>query len=121
MIEKNNLKLNKYEENRKKISYALAGIGTQTILKANGSVNIVPPQIEYEMEPDDRLVYEVRDIQISIPLAGAITARIECFPNQTSIIQAIPKFTYLGPNGTREIKKVIFDDGLEWTVGQDET
>ena len=94
----------------------LIAYGTQVYRKTDGAVVIVPPNVEYVPKEGEVLVHEVRYIRVDFPADGAITAQIELYPTQDVIIEAIPRYVFIGHQGKpKTIKRVLFDDLSSWT------
>jgi hypothetical protein len=98
-------------------------IGAQVYARKDGTVTIVPPETEYQPQPDETRLAEIVNIDIRMHCGEVVKATIECYPNEGTVLQAIRsdihfKRFFEGP--ARRIKKVIFEDLTTWEMGSDQ-
>lgn len=99
----------------------IVAFGAQVYAKEDGSVVIVPPDVEYAPKPTEKRISYVVNINIDFPIGKPVIAKIELFPSQTTIIEAVPQYRFLDEHGhPRQISQVIFDDGTDWVPCDDE-
>ena len=94
---------------------AIAGWGTQTVLRKDGTVTIVPKPEEYTLQEGEAIIGEVRDIRVHFPICGAVTAEIDLFPHLDRPLENL-EMVLICHDGVKR-KKVIsieFEDGSRW-------
>ena len=93
----------------------LVAIDVKTYRKADGTVIIVPPEIEYTPKNDERLIEGIVNLDVSFHLGEAIRAKIELYPTLEVITDAIPEYKFIDSNGERtNIKFVEFENNTRW-------
>ncbi len=89
--------------------------GTQVYRKPDGTVVIVPPQVEYEPRAGETRISLVRNIEMSFPCDGAVTAVIDLFPSQDVVLHALPTYRLCGRDGKpRSVKFIEFENDERW-------
>jgi hypothetical protein len=94
-----------------------AAIGTKTFKKPDGSVVIVPPNVEYTPEEGESLVWGVRNIVIYFPLDGPINADIGLLAGHLPKPFGLsPRWLATDPSSgdEKEVVRVEFADGSVW-------
>lgn len=93
----------------------LAAIGTRVFRHEDGTVTIVPPELDWTPPEGLTEIHWVKDITIKFPLGEAITAEIELFPCFDVPVRSRPRYYVISADGTRKhVTAVEFEDGSRW-------
>ncbi len=93
---------------------AIVGLHHRVFLNPDGTVTVVPPDIDFTPTPGMAEVQQVRDIDLSIHLGEIVTAKVLVYPHLKTAIPAHAQLFFELDGEKKQIKSIEFEDGSKW-------